>query len=225
MKKQTKQIPVHTNKTEWIFQFWAWQLLIWALYRYFFHLPEWVDEFIFKPLVFVVPVIWYVLHREHERIATVGLTAKNGIKNLEIGLGIGVVFLLEGVLINIAKHGTIQVMQLASVASYSFVFLSLLSLATAFSEELLSRGFFFSRLFRETKRMVYSIVMSTLMFVAFHIPILATSLKFQGTTLVLFLVTTTVIGVINSILFVQTHSLIPPLLVHFFWNMTVALFL
>ncbi|MFH0749371.1 MAG: CPBP family intramembrane glutamic endopeptidase [Candidatus Gottesmanbacteria bacterium] len=211
--------------TEWIFQFWAWQLLIWALYRYYFHFPEWVDEFIFKPLVFVAPVIWYVVKREHLNLTTVGLTLKHGIKSIIIGLGIGTVFLLEGVAINIARYGSLQMQQLSTVATYSFLFLVLLSLATAFSEELLSRGFLLSRLFAQTKRMWYSIIMSTLLFVAFHVPILVTSLKFQGPTLILFFSTSVVIAVINSFLFLQTKSLISPLLVHFFWNMTVALFL
>jgi membrane protease YdiL (CAAX protease family) len=60
---------------------------------------------------------------------------------------------------------------------------------------------------------------------AFHVPILVTSLKFQGPTLILFFFTTIVIAVINSVIYLQTKSLVGPILVHFFWNMTVALFL
>ena len=63
------------------------------------------------------------------------------------------------------------------------------------------------------------------MFVAFHIPILVTSLKFQGPTLILFVATSVVLAVVNSIIFFQTKSLVTPILIHFFWNMTVALFL
>jgi membrane protease YdiL (CAAX protease family) len=224
--KRTKKIPTQTHSsTEWIFQFWAWQLLIWALYRYFFKFPEWVDEFVFKPLVFVLPVVWYVLKREHVSLETIGLTIKQWKKSLFIGFGIGIVFLLEGIVINIARNGSLQMQQLTSVATYSIGFLILLSLATSFSEELLSRGFLFSRLYNQTKRIVYSILMATLLFMAFHVPILVTSLKFQGPTLILFFFTTIVIAVINSVIYLQTKSLVGPILVHFFWNMTVALFL
>lgn len=223
-KKTFPKQPLHRT-TEWIFQFWAWQLLIWALYRYFFHFPEWVDEFIFKPAVFVVPVIWYVLQRERLSLATIGLTAKNIKRNILLGLGIGLVFTLEGMGVNIATHGSLHLQQLQATAIYSIGFLALLSLATAFSEELLSRGFLFSRLYNQTKRLWYAIVMSTCMFVAFHIPILVTSLKFQGPTLILFFFTSIVLAVANSIVFFQTKSLVTPLLIHFFWNMTVALFL
>ncbi len=226
MKKTlTNAKEVKKKSIEWIFQFWAWQLLFWALYRYFFHLPEWADEFIFKPLVFVVPVLVYVLKKERLSLVTIGLTRKNLRRNVLFGLGMGVIFFLEGIGVNIATHGDLKLQQLAATAGYSLGFLTLLSLATAISEELLSRGFLFSRLYTYTKRLWYSIVLSTAMFVAFHIPILVTSLKFQGPTLILFVATSVVLAVVNSIIFFQTKSLVTPILIHFFWNMTVALFL
>ena len=226
MKKiQTNTKELKQKSTEWIFQFWAWQLLFWALYRYFFHLPEWADEFVFKPLVFVLPVLVYVLKKERLSLVTIGVTQKNLKRNFLFGLGMGVIFFLEGIGVNVAAHGSIQLQQLTATAEYSLGFLVLLSLATAISEELLSRGFLFSRLYNQTKRLWYSILLSTAMFVAFHIPILVTSLKFQGPTLMLFVATSVVLAVVNSIIFFQTKSLVTPILIHFFWNMTVALFL
>ena len=224
-KTQAKIKELKKKSTEWIFQFWAWQLLFWALYRYFFHFPEWADEFVFKPLVFVVPVLVYVLKKERLSLSTIGLTRNNLRRNFLFGLGMGVIFFLEGIGVNIATHGDLKLQQLTATAGYSIGFLTLLSLATALSEELLSRGFLFSRLYEQTKRLWYSILLSTAMFVAFHIPILVTSLKFQGPTLILFVATSVVLAVVNSIVFFQTKSLITPILIHFFWNMTVALFL
>ncbi|MFZ2025626.1 MAG: CPBP family intramembrane glutamic endopeptidase [Microgenomates group bacterium] len=224
VRTQKKHIHAHVS-TEWVFRFWAWQLLFWALYRYFFHLPEWADEFVFKPLVFVVPVFLYVLKKERSRLISIGLTKKNLSKNLLFGMGMGIIFFLEGIGVNIATNGTLKIQQLSTVAGYSVGLLTLLSLATAFSEEVLSRGFLFSRLYAQTKRLWYSILLSTAMFVAFHIPILVTSLKFQGPTLILFVATSVVLAIVNSIIFVQSKSLVTPILIHFFWNMTVALFL
>jgi len=226
MKKTSKQPKVVVHKgAEWIFRFWAWQLLFWALYRYFFHLPEWADEFIFKPLVFVVPVLVYVLKKEHLTLASIGLTKKNFGKHVLFGLGMGAIFFLEGLGVNVATHGGVHLQQLSATAGYSIGLLICLSLATALTEEILSRGFLFSRLYNQTKRLGYSILLSTAMFVAFHIPILVTSLKFQGATLILFVATSIVLAVANSIILFQTKSLVTPILIHFFWNMTVALFL
>ncbi|MCX6791459.1 MAG: CPBP family intramembrane metalloprotease [Candidatus Gottesmanbacteria bacterium] len=207
-----------------VFRLWAWILLAWSLYRYFLKLPEWADEFIFKPLVFVAPVIWYVRNKEKEGLATLGFTRRNFFTSVYIGLGFGVVFALEGLVTHVIKYGTWDVNPIAAFQQYGF-FLILLSLATACTEELLSRGFVFNRLYEKTKNLAYSSVVSSVMFVLLHVPILVTMTKLQGTTLVLFLVTDLVLGIANSLLYYNTGSLVAPILVHIFWNMTVALYL
>ncbi|MCL4200246.1 CPBP family intramembrane metalloprotease, partial [Patescibacteria group bacterium] len=88
-----------------------------------------------------------------------------------------------------------------------------------------SRGFVFSRLIEGKRGLFYAALVSTLMFVVLHIPILAFSLKLQGMALLLFFVTDFILGFANALLFYNTGSLVAPILVHVFWNMTVALYL
>lgn len=207
-----------------VYRLWAWILLAWALYRYFIHLPEWADEFIFKPIVFVLPVIWYVWKVEKQKLATVGLTTRNLFSSIYIGLGFGVIFAIEGLVTHAIKYGKFDVTPITAFQQYGF-FLIILSIATAFSEELLSRGFVFNRILEKTKNLPWATIISSLMFVAIHIPILVTSNKLQGTTLILFIVTDIILSFANSLLFYNTGSLVAPILVHLFWNMTVALYL
>lgn len=208
-----------------MYRVWGWIVLTWALYRYFFHLPEWADEFIFKPMVFVLPVLWYVKSREKATLASIGLTGKNLFTSIYIGLGFGFVFALEGLAANAIKYGKIEIVPIAAFEQYGMGMLILLSVATAFSEEVLSRGFVFSRLMKGNKGLMYSAFLSTLMFVVLHIPILAFGLKLQGVVLLLFFVTDFVLGFANALLLYNTGSLVAPILVHIFWNMTVALYL
>jgi membrane protease YdiL (CAAX protease family) len=207
-----------------VFRLWAWILLAWSLYRYFFKLPEWADEFIFKPLVFVAPVIWYVRKKEKQSLATLGITRRNFFTSVYIGIGFGVAFALEGLVTHAIKYGTWDVNPIAAFQQYGF-FLIILSLATACTEELLSRGFVFNRLYEKTKNLAYSSVVSSVMFVLLHIPILVTMTKLHGMTLILFLITDFVLAIANSLLYYNTGSLVAPILVHIFWNMTVALYL
>lgn len=204
---------------------WGWIVLVWALYRYFFQLPEWADEFIFKPLVFVLPVLWYVRKREKKSLQTIGLTTKNLFTSIYIGLGFGFVFAIEGLAANAIKYGKIEIMPIAAFEQYGMGMLILLSAATAFSEEVLSRGFVFSRFMEGKKGLMYSATLSALMFVVLHIPILAFSLKLQGSALLLFFVTDFVLAFANALLLYNTGSLVAPILIHIFWNMTVALYL
>jgi membrane protease YdiL (CAAX protease family) len=213
------------NSTEWVFQFWAWQLLAWSLYRYFFRLPEPVDEFLVKPVVFILPVLWFVLKREKRGLGTIGISSKNLVQSVLIGCGFGLLFAGEAILANIFKYGSLTLQPIPAAVTYGIPILFAISLATSVSEEILSRGFFFSRLFEASKNLIHSVVMSTLLFVAFHIPILLTSLRFQGTTLILFFITSIVLGLTNSLIFHKTKSLVAPILIHLFWNITVAVFL
>lgn len=223
--KSTLTSSAKKSTTERIFQLWGWIVLVWALYRYFFRLPEWIDEFVIKPLIFVAPVLWYVLKREKRRLSSIGLTGNNVFTSVYIGLGFGFVFALEGLAANAIKYGKITIVPIEAFQQYGLGMLLLLSLATALSEEILSRGFVFTRLIDAKKSMPYAAFVSTLMFVVLHIPILVLSLKLQGAALVMFFVTDFVLGFANSLLLYNTGSLVAPILVHVFWNMTVALYL
>lgn len=213
------------QSVEPVYQMWGWIALAWALYRYFFRLPEWADEFIFKPLVFVAPVLWYVRRKEKRSLASLGLTTKNFFTSIYIGLGFGFVFALEGIASNAIKYGRLQITPIGAFEQYGMVTLLILSLATAFSEEILSRGFVFQRILEVKKSLPYASIVSTALFVLLHVPILVTMHKLQGVTLVLFFVTDVILGMANSLLFYSTNALIAPILVHLFWNMTVALYL
>ncbi|MBI4065551.1 CPBP family intramembrane metalloprotease [Candidatus Gottesmanbacteria bacterium] len=208
-----------------VYEVWGLILLVWALYRYYVKLPEWADEFIFKPLIFVVPIAWYVSKKEKRPMETLGLTTKNFFKSVYIGLGFGFLFAAEGLLVNYVKYGKININPIEAYNQYGLVLLLILSLATAYSEELLSRGFVFYRVYEDKKNVYVAALISTLMFLMIHIPILVTSLHFTGTTLILFFVTDFILGLANSLLFFNTGSLVAPILVHLFWNMTVALYL
>jgi len=224
-KRTTPITQTIKQSTEWVFQFWAWQLLAWCLYRYFFRLPEPVDEFLIKPLVFIVPVLWYVLRREKRKLNSIGITRRNFALSVAIGCGFGLLFAGEAVVANIAKYGRLTITPAPVIATYGVALTFCLSLATSVSEELLSRGFLFSRLYETGRKLIHAAVFSTLLFVAFHIPILLTTLRFQGSTLILFFMTSIVLGLANSLIYYRTKSLVAPILVHLFWNMTVAVFL
>ncbi len=223
---KTKSVTHPTiHSLEPVYQLWGWILLTWSLYRYFFKLPEAVDEFVAKPLVFVLPVLWYVLKKEKGNLASLGLTGKRFFTSLYIGLGFGFIFAIEGIASNAIKYGKIQINPIAAFNQYGLGLLLVLSLVTAFSEELLNRGFLFNRIMEKTKSLPYAALLSTVLFTLLHVPILVTSLKLHGVTLVLFFVTDFILGLANSMLFYSTGGLLAPILVHIFWNMTVALYL
>ena len=225
MVKHTLPAKKNTpTSLEPIFQVWGWALLVWSLYRYFLKLPEWADELVFKPLIFVAPVLWYVIRKERRPLSSVGITGKKFVSSVMMGLVFGMIFALEGLFTHYLKYGTFAVDPIAAFGQYGF-FLIVISLATAFCEELLCRGFLFNRIFEKSHNLIRAALIASLLFVLLHVPILVTLNKLQGVTLIMFFVTDFILAFANSMLFSITGSLVAPILVHVFWNMTVALYL
>lgn len=204
---------------------WAYIAIAWALYRYFFKFSEPVDEFIFKPLIFVLPVIIYVLKKEKRPLSSLGLTGENLLRNIAIGVGFGIVFVAEGVFANFMKYGSIRISPQSVAGAYGIPMLVVLTLATSLTEEIMNRGFLFNRLYEKSKNLTMTALTSSVLFMILHIPILVTSLHLQGMGLVLFFGMDFILALANAMLFAYTGSLVAPVLVHVFWNLTAALFL
>jgi membrane protease YdiL (CAAX protease family) len=224
--KPKKNSQISEFKQPWNpYQIWALILIIWFVYRAKFQMPEWVDEFISKPLVFIAPIIFYVRKIEKRTLDSIGLTGANFFTSLYTGLGFGFIFALEGLFANYMKYGEIRFNPLPSLAHYGLLVLLVLSVATAISEELLCRGFLFTRIYEKKKSVFFAAIISAVLFLLLHVPILITTTKLTGMTLIIFIITDLLLGVANAFLFFNNRSLLAPILVHIFWNMTVAMYL
>jgi membrane protease YdiL (CAAX protease family) len=188
-------------------------------------MPEWADELIFKPLIFVLPVVIYVFKKEKRGWESLGVTSRNIFSSIYIGVGFGFMFAFEGIVANTLRNGRLVINPIEAYRQYGLFILLGISLATAVWEELLNRGFIFNRINEITKNLFYSVFISATLFTLLHVPILITTLKLHGPILGLFFLTNFLLGIINSILFVKTKSIVAPSLVHLFWNMTVVLYL
>lgn len=211
-----------------VFLVWFFIFIVWAFYRAYFRLPEQIDEFLIKPLVFTLPVLFVVLYKENKSLAELGLfsTKRNFMLDLYIGVVIGVVFALEGLLANFIKYGNFSFTPLTLVrAGGGILPFLLLNLATSVWEEILGRGYLYKRLFEATKNQFWAASVSGFLFLLLHIPILFTRLHFSGMTLIIYPVSILILSIANSYVLTLRGSLFLPILIHAFWNMTVALYL
>ena len=134
------------------------------------------------------------------------------------------VFAIEGIAAHAIKYGSVDVNPIAAFRDYGF-FLIVISLATAFSEEVLSRGFIFNRIYEKTKNLPYAALIGSVLFVLPPYSDTCDNHKIDRHDARSLFVTDLVLALANSMLFVYTGSLVAPILVHIFWNMTVALYL
>lgn len=205
-----------------VFGVFVFVFLVWGSYRYFFLLPDWLEELILKPIVFLLPVFW-LIKKEKESFSSIGLSFQNLFKNIYYGLGLGTVFALIGILTNYLKYGGI------SFISYDLTFGSLLRLmflylATAFSEETFFRGYIFTRLLKTGKKELPAGMISAFLFALIHLPVAIFVWHYKPGALCLHGSLSFLLGLGNAFLMAKTRTIVAPVITHTLWGVTLFLF-
>ncbi len=203
--------------------FWAIILIIWSIYRANFRLPETIDELLIKPMVFILPVYFFITHWEKRAFFTsVDLRFSSFKKDGLIGVTIGVLFFLVGILANYIKHAYRIV--LPSVTSTTMIMALILAVATSISEEILSRGFVLKRLYQESKNVLSASFLASVLFFFLHVPILFTNIKITGGMILFIMATDIVLSLLISFIYLERKSLLPAILIHAFYNFSLYFF-
>lgn len=204
---------------------WAVILIIWAIYRTYLKMPEWFDEFIAKPLVFVLPVFYYLKRFDKKPILEslyIHLKPKVIFKDLMNSLVIGGVFLLTAILaFYLRDKKFILITNFPGLTN--FLIISLTALATGITEEILSRGFVLKKLYEESKNIYSSTFFSSILFFFLHVPILFSNTNITGNMLLMFMTTDLLLSMINGLIFLQRKSLTAPILIHAFYNIIISI--
>lgn len=204
---------------------WAVILITWAIYRTYFKLPEWFDEFIAKPLVFVSPIIFYIRSVEKKEIFSalfIKRDWKSFVKEFFISFGVGLVLLLTALISVYLRYKKVGLFgHFPSVGQFGIIFLT--ALATGITEEILSRGFVLKRLYEESKNAYSSAFFASILFFFLHVPILFTNNRINGSMLLMFMATDLLLSMVNGLIMIQRKSLTVPILIHTFYNVVVAL--
>lgn len=215
-----------TTPTQRALNLWAVVLIIWAVYRAKVHMPEAFDEFVAKPIVFVLPVIYYISRFEKRKIfEALDINFKSLKLDILYGLAIGGVFFLSTILANMMRYGHILFFNNQNVTASSIVLVMALSIATAISEEIISRGFILKRLYEESKNIYTSSFFASILFFFLHVPMLFTNAKLSGNLLLIFMGTDLILSLTCSFIFLSRRSLTLPILIHAFYNLAIVFFL
>jgi len=200
-------------------------LIVWSIYRTYFKLPEWFDEFIAKPLVFVLPVLVYVKSVEKKEIFSGLFINKNFkvfVKEFFISFGIGLILLLTALFSVYLKFKKVGLFgHFPSFSQFGLIFLT--ALATGITEEILSRGFVLKRLYEESKNAYSSTFFASILFFFLHVPILFASRKINGSMLLVFMLTDLLLSMVTGLIMIQRKSITVPILIHAFYNIVISL--
>ena len=96
----------NVSTTQRVLNTWAIVLIIWSVYRTKLFLPDWFDEFIAKPLVFVLPVYLSIKKFEQKPFfQQIWLRKKTILTDIYMGLFIGLIFILAAFFSNYLRTG------------------------------------------------------------------------------------------------------------------------
>lgn len=204
---------------------WAVILIIWSVYRSVLKMPEWFDEFVAKPAVFVLPVIYYIRKIDKKDVLSSIYVSLNSRKFLsDLIYSVMAMLLFFGAAVSAIYINTGKLLDRPNLPDWGTVaMVILLALATGVTEEILSRGFVLKKLYDESKNYFSSIFLSSILFFILHVPILFTNINITGNLLLTFMVTDMVLSIINGFIFLERKSLTVPILIHAFYNIMVAL--
>jgi len=199
----------------------AFLLVVWGFYRLIFRLPEEVEELFIKPVVWLLPV-FYFLRKEGKGISSLGFTLKNLFPAVYFSLGLGFIFIFESLLINYLKYGSFNFA--ANIGDKPFFTALFLSFATAFSEEVTFRGYLFNRVWLALKNEALANISTSLIWALIHVPVVVFVWKFNLSASILYLFLTTIFGIGSAFVFARTKNIVSSILLHVLWEWPLILF-
>lgn len=199
----------------------AFLFVAWGFYRFLFKLPEELEEFIIKPLVWLIPV-FYFLKKEKTGLSSIGVTEKNLFPSIYLALLLGAVFTLEGLLVNFLKYKELDFT--SYIGEHAFLISLAISFATAISEEITFRGYLFTRLWHVFGGELRGNLVSSLLWALIHLPISVLWWGLDLNGVIGYLSLTLIFGIGSAFVYARTKNIVAPILLHVFWEWPIILF-
>lgn len=194
---------------------------IWTGYRFLFFVPVWVDELVAKPLLQLAPIAVVVWMLEKRSWSSLGIVIKDWQKHILTGFGIGAVLILQNMLIHYVRQGHISL--IPGGRDGGGIGLALLtSLATGFIEEFVFRGYFFTRFVESGKSSLLALILSSILFVIFHIPLMLFVFQYSWQVMVSYSATLFILSLVHGCIRWLTGSILPGSVAHGLWNFSNA---
>lgn len=196
-------------------------LLVWGLYRYIFQLPDTIEELVVKPIIWIGGT-YYFVRKEKQKLESIGITSKNLFPAIYFAIGLGLIFAVEGILVNFLKYGHLNFQ--ANIGSGS-MFVSLgISIATAISEEIAFRGYIFTRLWTALKNEWVANLITSVLWTIIHIPVTVFVLKYSLNEAIIYLFLTFIYGLGAAFIYARTKNIASSIFLHVLWEWPINLF-
>jgi membrane protease YdiL (CAAX protease family) len=203
-----------------LFKYYAYLLVIWGFFRFLFKFPDLVEELWFKPLIWLIPILFIWVSEKKRRL---NFFKGDLVPALSLGVGLGAAYWIILILTEFLKRGAGGV--ILDFRNPEILDFAGISLATAITEELAFSGYVLSKLSSLTKNTWVAIGWTCLLFTILHIPIGLFIYKYSLYQLVFFLVLVFAIQLGNTWVMSRTKNILAPIFSHWLWGLAAFLLL
>jgi len=188
--------------------------LLWTGYRVMFFLPEWVDEFVAKPLIWLLPLLFVKNSLKHPSSS---ITPHPFWTQIGFGLAAGCIYFI---LFTFLTRFTVG-FPLFNPDKYTFVQIILqgaIALSTGFVEEFVFRRYLLEEIYKITQDDVIANAVCSILFAFIHIPIIVFIYKYPIGQAVSYLSLLTISGFIYGVVYLKNRSVLSSTMTHAVWN-------
>lgn len=196
-------------------------VVFWGFYRFLFKFPDEIEELIIKPLVWLIPIL-YFSNKEKLGLSSLGITFTNLFQSVYLSLGLGSVFVIVALIANYFKYGFLNFG--ANIGNLPLMASLGLSFATSFSEEIAFRGYIFGRLLSVLKDDLKANLVQTAVWTIIHIPIAFFVWKLNLTAGFIYLFLTALFGYGSALIYGKTKNIFGSIFLHVLWEWPIILF-
>lgn len=198
-------------------------LVVWGLYRVLFKLPEQVEELVIKPIVWLVPTFYFVFVKEKDKLESVGITFKNLFPAVYFSIALGALFGVVAMVLNFIKYKGMFNFE-ANLGNLPLLSSVGISLITATSEEIAFRGYILSRLWKSMGSELMANIVTSVLWVAIHIPVTVFVLKLNFSAAFVYLMLTFVYSLGAGFVYARTKNVFSSIFLHVLWEWPIILF-
>lgn len=217
MKKKIKSVKKDAAEVtiERLLTTWGVVVIMWSIYRASLQAPVWFDEIVAKPFVFLLPAYIFIKSKNSftNFLHEMGIPVKKVLKELLFAVAVLAGFVGMGIFMVLTSKGTIP-SAIASLPWSKSLLIVAIALTTAFSEELLGRGFLFNHLYQHSKSFIMSLLVSSTLFFILYLPGILTA-GVGGQALLINMLINFIISFIAGILFYLRGNVLSSIAFHF----------
>lgn len=204
----------HVSPTQRALSVWGFILGVWALYRSTVgkDMPPGFDEFIFKPLLFLTPIYYFITHYERKSLAHGLWIRVNHLRqDLQQAVLISLPFLAVGLFM----------VSWSDIHTYEWLWLISIAAVVAVTEETVSCGFVTSRLYEDGHQWIVTLLKASALHLLLRIPRIMTTPQLFGDRLLFVFAAEAFASLTMTGLFLWRKSLLQVMIVRFLYTIVL----